>query len=132
MPGTSYLTGLDASIINQVRRDMLYTRIALNGSVALVLHRRNVNTGEPVQRPAQTVYLKLYDPRGASVMQQRLSGSLDSGVLTGTLTRETPFDVQEGDAFTYQGWSAEVIVVHPANAAGIIRAEFEIRTGFSP
>ena len=128
MPGRSYLSGPDVNLINQVRRDILATRIALQGEQSVTLRRLNPSSGLMVSIPAQIVDVKL-DQTGGGVALNPGEAAMTSRI-SGRLRKETPFDVKPGDRFMLpEGWSASVTLVDDESPANIITAYFTANTG---
>lgn len=124
--GRSYLTDADVGVVDQARRDILATRIAMQHDVSVVIKRQQSN-GTFTDLSPVTVDLRIAE--AGVVPATAVNDAAASSIVRGRLRKELPFDVRAGDRFvTPDGWVAAVTLVetHPA---GIATAWFEVNTG---
>ena len=84
-------------IARQMRRAQATKLVLQDGGIALVLSRWNVVQQDWDALPVQHVTIKFDNTQ--------ISGTAGDAAatrrVTGTLTKETPFDVEQGDLFSY-------------------------------
>jgi hypothetical protein len=130
MPAESYLSQADADDINQVRRDILATKLTLQEpALTVILQRYDPIIDQITHLPPMTdVYVRIDRKQGREIP----TDSTETMRQTGYLQREVPFPVQVDDTLTLDnGWICTVSQVQPERA-GMIRADLRIDTGSTP
>lgn len=98
MSETSFLKPRQVANITRQMRRVQATKLELQGGgLALVLSRWNVAQQKWVAVPSQQVTIKFDNTQ----IQGTSSDSAAARRMTGTVTKETPFDVEAGDVFSY-------------------------------
>lgn len=127
MSGRSYLTERDVEQIHQEQRNALATRLALQDPpVAIVLYRQHQGSGNFEPLPAQTVLVRFFSQRQA--LERRTDAAVGQ-FAGGSFTREEPFDVAVGDAFTLPNGQTGTIDIVAMPSGGIARATWSLDVG---
>ena len=127
MAGQSYLGTRDIAAVDQARRDIIATRIAMQHDPAITILRQHPGSG--VFNPLAPVTVDIVVPDPILAATTGSNESVISALVKGLIRKEAPFDVQAGDRFvTPEGYTASVTAVE-TSPAGIVSAWFEAETG---
>lgn len=129
MTDRPFLTTGQRDFITKQRRRAQATKLVLqDGGVTLVLSRWSEAQNKYVALPAQQVTLTF----DRTQIQGTSSDAATARRMTGTLTKEVPFDVEAGDLFSYgpagDEQQAKVDAVLPARL-GTQSAKFSLVIG---
>jgi len=123
--GKSYLTPPIAKTVNQARRNITATKIALQEPNVEIEIYRNVAGVDSILAP-QIVALKLNTDALSNADSS--SDSVTARTLTGTVQNEL-LDIKPGDRFRIDNrWWAYVTAVRPSRA-GVIIADIRVDAG---